>query len=146
MILFEKPKRTVSKIFLHCSASDNPKHDNVETITKWHIERGFITIGYHYFISKDGVVHKGRSLETVPSAQQGHNTGSIAICLHGLDKDKFTEAQFISLRNLIFVINTEYQHKLSIHGHCEVSAKSCPVFDYKKMFSLDSNGFIRFAK
>jgi hypothetical protein len=28
---FTKPKRGIKRVFLHCSASDNPKHDNVKT-------------------------------------------------------------------------------------------------------------------
>ena len=44
-IQFIKPNRRVDRIFLHCSASDVPAHDNVETIRKWHLDRGFDDIG-----------------------------------------------------------------------------------------------------
>ena len=27
--MFEKPKRKVNKVFIHCSASDNPDHDTI---------------------------------------------------------------------------------------------------------------------
>lgn len=140
--MFTKPKRNVTKVFLHCSASDNASHDNIKTITEWHLKRGFKTIGYHYFISKDGTIHKGRDLESIPSAQQGHNTNSIAICLHGLKKELFTQKQFDSLIKLCNEINDEYNKNITFHGHKEVAAKDCPVFDYKTVLNLDSKGYI----
>lgn len=139
---FTKPNRKINRVFLHCSASDNPLHDNVKTMTEWHLNRGFKTIGYHYFISKDGTIHKGRNTEVTPAAQEGNNTGTIAICLHGLLKDKFTEAQFKSLKSLCKEINIMYSGDISFHGHCEVSNKSCPVFDYKHVLNLNSKGFM----
>lgn len=138
--MFLKPQRPVSRVFIHCSASDNPKHDDVSVMRQWHLQRGWSDVGYHLFIKKDGTVQGGRHLEKVPSAQAGHNAGTIAICLHGLDKDKFTEAQFTSLRKLCKEINAVYKKTLTFHGHCEVSAKSCPVFDYKAVLKLDNAG------
>lgn len=137
---FTKPKRKVKKVFIHCSASDNPSHDNIKTMTEWHLQRGFKTIGYHYFISKDGIVHKGRNIELIPAAQEGNNTGSIAICLHGLDKTKFTTEQFNSLITLCKEINDAYNGDITFHGHCEVANKSCPVFDYKAVLGLKKGG------
>jgi N-acetylmuramoyl-L-alanine amidase len=137
-MLFKKPNRLIKRVFLHCSASDNPQHDNIKTITEWHLQRGFTTIGYHFFISKDGKIHTGRNIEVKPAAQEGHNTATIAICLHGLDKDRFTDAQFKSLKTLCNQINDAFNGKITFHGHCEVSNKSCPVFDYKSLLSLKS--------
>lgn len=135
----KKPKRFVSKVFLHCSASDNPKHDNIETITKWHLERGFSEVGYHFFIQKNGDIIKGRDLEKIPAAQKGHNTGSIAICCHGLNK--FTEEQKASVRELCLHLNRIHNHGLTFHGHCEVEPnKTCPVYDYKAWLWLDKDG------
>lgn len=140
MQTFVKPNRPVSKVYLHCTASDNPAHDNVETITEWHKARGFADIGYHALIHKDGVISAGRSLELTPAAQAGHNTGTIAISLHGLDKAKFTESQFDALRHLCHEINLAYDRKVTFHGHNEVAAKACPVFDYRAVLDLDAKG------
>lgn len=141
--MFKKPIRSVQRVFIHCSASDNPTHDNVATITAWHKARGMATIGYHFFISKDGTVHTGRNLETTPAAQAGNNLATIAICLHGLKKNLFTQAQFDSLKQLVSEINKEYGGKVTFHGHREVAAKSCPVFDYKTVLQLDKKGFTK---
>lgn len=137
---FKKPARKVTRIFVHCSASDNPAHDSAAVINAWHKERGWAGIGYHFFIRKSGILELGRDLEKIPAAQAGHNTGTIAICLHGLDRDEFTEAQFATLRGLCGQINAAYDGNVTFHGHCEVAAKACPVFDYQAVLALDEAG------
>lgn len=138
--VFKKPARPVSRVFIHCSASDNPNHDNVATMRAWHLQRGWSDVGYQFFIRKDGVIEAGRPLEKTPAAQAGHNTGTIAICLHGLDIDKFTEAQFSTLQALCIKIDASYGGRVTFHGHREVAAKACPVFDYKAVLQLDRAG------
>lgn len=141
--MFKKPIRSVRRVFLHCTASDDPAADNIETITKWHKLRGFNTIGYHFLIHKDGKVSPGRNIEVTPAAQAGNNLGTIAICLHGLKKDLFTQAQFISLKQLVSEINKAYGGKVTFHGHREVANKTCPVFDYKTVLGLDKQGYTK---
>lgn len=141
MIHFQKPARDVDRVFLHCSASDHPHHDSVEVMRKWHVEdNGWSDVGYHFFIRKDGTLEAGRPLEQTPSAQSGHNAGTIAICLHGLKADAFRIAQFDTLRKLCGEIHIAYGGDVTFHGHCEVSAKACPVFDYRQVLSLDRRG------
>jgi hypothetical protein len=130
--------RPVSKIFIHCSASDNPKHDNVQVIREWHLERGFNDIGYHFVITKNGNIELGRDINIIPAAQEGHNTNSIAVCLTG--NDRFSDNQFISLKNLCTIFSCIIDKKLTFHGHCEVSNKTCPNFDYKTLLQLDDKG------
>jgi len=138
--IFKRPKRRVNRVFLHCSASDVASHDNVATIRKWHLARGFSDIGYHFFIHKSGKISRGRDIEKTPAAQGGNNTGTIAICLHGLIKEKFTQAQYDAVGELCKEINNAYSKDISFHGHKEVSAKACPVFDYQKVLKLDKYG------
>ena len=139
-IQFVKPNRRVDRVFLHCSASDVPAHDTVETIREWHLGRGFNDIGYHFFIHKNGDMSQGRDIEKTPAAQRGHNLRTIAICLHGLREEKFTELQYEALKVLCLDIDKAYLKQVSFHGHCEVSSKACPVFDYKKILKLDKYG------
>lgn len=138
---FVAPKLPVSRIFVHCSASDRPGDDNVATIDRWHRENGWSGIGYHYFISKDGRLHAGRSLELTPAAQGGHNRGTIAICLHGLRRDRFTEPQLATLRDLCAQIDGAYgPGRVSFHGHNEVARRDCPVIDHRAVLELDPRG------
>lgn len=140
--LFRKPFRPITRVFIHCSASDNPAHDNVATMDQWHRQRGWAGVGYHYFIRKSGLLEIGRDIEKVPAAQEGNNSGTIAICLHGLAKDKFTDEQFSTLQSLCHQINEAYGGKVTFHGHCEVAAKACPVFDYKAVLGLRAGGVL----
>ena len=99
---FKKPNRHVETVFIHCSASDNPAHDDVSVIRSWHTDppRNWSDVGYHYFIKKDGTIQPGRPLEKTPAAQYPYNKGTLAVCLHGLKEELFTEAQHASLNFL----------------------------------------------
>lgn len=154
MSLFLKPKRRVRRIFLHCSATDatGPDYEGeglVRTIKRWHTApkkpggrggRGWSDIGYHFLIDKAGRLMKGRNLEKNPIAQRGHNRATIAICCHGLAGAKFTEYQRATLTELCVGINHAYGGHVSFHGHREVAAKACPVFDYRVWLDLDRYG------
>ena len=137
---FMPTSRKVTKVYLHCSASNRPGHDRVQVIRDWHKAKGWNDIGYHYFITSKGEIQQGRSIHSVPAAQAGHNTDTIAICLHGLNKEDFTQEQFDALNLLCEKINEEYNGKITFHGHCEVSEKPCPVFDYKEVLNLTPEG------
>lgn len=139
----KKPKRVVTRVFLHCSASDKPEHDNPQTIEKWHLARKFKEIGYHFYIDKAGNIFEGRSLDTHPAAQAGHNANTIAICVGGLKKENFTVEQKRAL--IALCLHLEHVIKgLTFHGHKEVNAgKECPVFDYKKWLDLSDHGVMR---
>ena len=137
--MFTKPSRKVHRVFIHCSASDHAHHDNIDTIKSWHLARGFSDVGYHFFIQKDGTLEYGRDIEKTPAAQKGHNLYTLAICMHGLKEENFTESQFDTLKKLASQIEHNYEN-ISFHGHCEVSKKACPVFNYTKVLDLDKYG------
>jgi N-acetylmuramoyl-L-alanine amidase len=144
--MFQKPNREVYSVFVHCSASDNPDHDKASVIKQWHLDRGWSDIGYHYFIRKNGALECGRGLERTPAAQKGHNTGSIAICMHGLLIEKFTESQLLVLGSLCRTIDEAYDHDITFHGHNEVNLhKTCPVINVKEVLNLDEQGYIKYA-
>lgn len=140
MLKFVKPRRSINRVFIHCSASDNPEHDNVATMDRWHKGRGWSGVGYHFFIRKDGTVERGRDINKIPAAQRGHNTDTIAICLHGLEKSKFTVKQKSALIGLCQQINDQCSPYVTFHGHNEVANKACPVIDYKSVLNLNSDG------
>ena len=143
--MFILPKRIIRRVFIHCSASDRPEHDDVKVMREWHLARGFNDVGYHFFIKKNGALQTGRPIELVPAAQQGHNTGTIAICLHGLVAANFTLEQFATLKKLCREINDaalKAFRPITFHGHREVAAKECPVFDYRSVIGLTKDGFL----
>lgn len=140
--LLQNMHRVVKVVFIHCSASDRPEHDDARVMDAWHKERGWSGIGYHVFIKKNGEMQLGRDWNATPAAQSGYNTGTLAICLHGLLNEKFTDSQFNSLRALTKSLNGGLGGHVRFRGHCEVAAKSCPVFDYKQVLSLNPGGYL----
>ena len=130
-------ERKVNKVYIHCSASDHDHHDHINVIRQWHLDRKFNDVGYHWFIQKDGTIQEGRSVELAPAAQKHHNRGTLAICLHGLEH--FTIQQLTSLRALCDTIEMIIPG-CTFHGHCEVSNKTCPVFDYVRVLGLNDLG------
>ena len=138
-MIFERPGRNVERIFLHCSASDEETLEGdalVGTIREWHLARGFQDVGYHFLIDKQGKIMKGRDIQMMPAAQKGHNAHTIAIMVHGLTG--FTSESLNACHYLCKQINVAYKGRVSFHGHCEVSNKTCPVFNYKGLLNLDS--------
>jgi hypothetical protein len=135
---FIAPKRKIKKVYLHCSAASRKDIDANE-IHLWHKRRKFSCIGYHFFQRSDGVFEQGRNLERKPSAQKWHNWQSIAICSNGLHVFDFSDHQLNELLRFCKQINEQIPG-VTFHGHCEVSAKLCPVYDYKKLLGLDEKG------
>ena len=71
--------RTIDKIILHCTATPEGRDFTVEQIRQWHLARGFSDIGYHYVVSRDGSVHRGRPEEVAGAHCTGQNTCSIGV-------------------------------------------------------------------
>lgn len=54
--------RKIDSIIVHCSATKAGQDFTAADIDRWHRERGFNGIGYHYVIRLDGRLEKGRKL------------------------------------------------------------------------------------
>lgn len=129
--------RKVDKIIVHCSATPEGKNYTISDIEKWHRQRGFKKIGYHYIVYLDGSIHKGRAENEIGAHCTGHNKDSIGICYIGgvekdgrTPKDTRTKEQKESLIWLIQQLTIKYP-KATIHGHREFANKACPCFDVK---------------
>lgn len=73
--------RTITLIIIHCSATPEGRRLDFETCRRDHIRhRGFTDIGYHFYITRDGEIHRGRPLEKVGAHCKNHNRHSIGIC------------------------------------------------------------------
>lgn len=129
-----KKLRTINEIIIHCTDTPENGHFTVEQIDKWHRQRGFKCIGYHYVIYLDGSVHKGREINEIGAHCLGHNQNSIGICYvggrarNGKTKDTRTEQQKAALLTLIKQLKKQYPNA-TIHGHREFAKKDCPCFD-----------------
>ncbi len=52
--------RTINLIVLHCTATRVTQDFTVEDLKACHLARGFKSIGYHYYITKDGTLYPCR--------------------------------------------------------------------------------------
>ena len=128
--------RQIKSIILHCTATKEGKDYSVDTIRKWHLQRGFSDIGYHYVIHLDGTIEAGRAIERAGAHCVGQNKNSIGIVyVGGLDskgnpKDTRTIQQKQSLNTLVKSLMQDYNISIDdVYGHCEWSNKACPCFD-----------------
>ena len=125
--------RELKEIILHCTATKEGQDYSVEQVRKWHLDRGFNDIGYHFLIRLDGTVEAGRPLETVGAHCKGHNANSIGIAYvggvgkNGSPKDTRTLPQREAMRRLVDDLK-QYFPRLEVHCHNEYSTKSCPCF------------------
>ena len=129
--------RKINEIIVHCSATPEGKDFTVADINKWHLQRGFNKIGYHFVIYRDGTCHEGRKLDEVGAHCVRHNSNSIGICYIGgcakdgkTPKDTRTEAQKKALITLIKSLKSKFPG-ITVCGHRDYSSKACPSFDAK---------------
>ena len=54
--------RYIDKIIVHCAATPEGSDFTTADIKRWHLQRGFSDIGYHYVIYRDGSIHEGRDI------------------------------------------------------------------------------------
>ena len=143
--------RNIDSIIVHCSATKAGQDFTATDIDRWHRERGFNGIGYHYVIRLDGKLEKGRDVALPGAHCKGWNEQSIAICyIGGLDgngrpADTRTNAQKRVLYQIIMDLQREY-NILQVLGHRDTSpdlngdgviepyeyVKGCPCFDVKE--------------
>lgn len=133
--------RNINKIIVHCTATPEGRDVSVDTIRKWHVdERGFSDIGYHWIITLNGTLEKGRHESIAGAHAKGFNKNSIGVVyVGGCDsamkpKDTRTEGQKETLRCLLEDLRERYPNA-EIIGHRDVSSKACPSFDAKKEYS-----------
>jgi len=137
-----KSVRQITKIILHCSATREGQDVSVETILKWHLNRGWSDIGYHYVIYLDGSIHEGRPVNRSGAHTKGYNSKSIGVCYIGgvekdgkTPKDTRTPEQDTALTNLITALLEMYP-TATLHGHNEFANKACPSFDVQKEYNF----------
>lgn len=141
--------KRINNIVIHCSDSN---FGDAALIDKWHKEKGWRGIGYHYVILNgmpeakkpnpklDGLIQTGRVLDNdlwidgneVGAHALGYNENSIGICLiggQGGSKAAFTLKQYWSLLLLVGVWKQKI-NDLKILGHNETGvSKACPVIN-----------------
>ena len=139
--------RQIKQIIVHCTATrpdwwdKKTINEQVKEVDRWHRDRGFNQVGYHYLIGRSGEVVQGRPVEMVGAHAKGHNKDSIGIALFGgfgsdaddLATEHFTPLQLAAAYDLIRKLQGQYNIKNErVIGHNRISSKSCPGFRVQK--------------
>ena len=140
--------RDIDKIIVHCTATREGAPVSLDTVRRWHLERGWSDIGYHYLILLDGTIERGRPEHIQGAHVKGYNRNSIGVSyVGGVDrelnpKDTRTQDQKDSLHNLLSNLMASYEDA-TLHGHNEFSPKACPSFDVSKEYDYIINLYER---
>lgn len=132
--------RDIEKLIVHFSATPEGRDVDISDIRKWHLDRGWDDVGYHYVVKLDGTIQAGRDHNTIGAHCYGHNTKSIGICFVGgmtydmsAVKDTRTKAQKESLIFLLGTLKRMYP-KAELFGHKDLRPTDCPGFDVRKEY------------
>ncbi len=127
--------RKITEIIVHCTATAEGKNFHAADIDRWHKQKGWDCIGYHYVVDLDGTIERGRAESKVGAHCLGHNTNSIGVVyIGGLATDGKTakDTRTPQQKAALIKILTELKHRFpsaTIHGHRDFAAKACPSFD-----------------
>lgn len=143
------PIKSVDYLVVHCSATPASRDIGRKEIDVMHRQRGFMGIGYHYVIRRNGEVEKGRPDDRPGAHVEGFNHRSLGICMVGGVKAdgktaecNFEPAQYDALRALLTKLKAAHP-KAEVVGHRDLSPdrnrdgvisqnewlKECPTFD-----------------
>lgn len=115
--------RLIERIFVHCTASSQKW--GVKELWDEFKRKGWKNPGYHYVITKDGVVHKMLPVEMVSNGVKGYNSTAINIAyVGGIDSkgkavDNRTQEQKDALVTLLRQLKKKYPNA-AIMGHRDV--------------------------
>lgn len=137
--------KRIDFITVHCSATPADGDFDAADIRRWHRKQGWRDIGYHYVITRDGDVQKGRPDDQAGAHTKGINSRSLGICMvggapetgtlahrRGLGENNFTDNQWFALAKVVQVLTQEHPDA-EVLGHRDVPGvrKACPSFDVK---------------
>ena len=125
----------IALIVIHCSATRSNRDYPVTALIRDHADRFGFT-GYHYYITRDGLVYQTRHLQLVGAHAKGYNQHSIGVCYEGgLDPkghaaDTRTPRQKRALLRLLRKLRRLFPDA-EIKGHRDLPDvhKDCPCFD-----------------
>lgn len=140
--LMMESAQSIRYLILHCSATPPGCGYTVEQLLRDHKARGFRTIGYHFYIRRDGSVSQHRRLLEVGAHCRPFNRCSIGICYEGgLDvqghpADTRTLEQNEQLTLLLMKLLKLFPDA-KVRGHRDMpdtTPKACPSFDAQTEF------------
>ena len=138
------PMRDIDMIVVHCSGSRCDHRYTMKMLRYDHVHNnGWTDIGYHFYVTRDGEIHRGRPTEKIGAHCLNHNRHSIGICYEGgLDaegqaKDTRTLEQRGALLALLRELKKNFPKALIVGHHDLNPLKECPCYpcveEYKEL-------------
>ena len=116
-------RRSTARIILHHAAASKC---SAQQIHSWHLANGWVGIGYHFLVRKDGSVYRGRPEDTVGAHAGNNNYDSIGICFEGnFDREQMNEVQRTAGAELVAYLKDKYGIT-KVQKHSDVNATGCP--------------------
>lgn len=103
----------------------------VEDIDRWHKQKDYTCIGYHFFVKKDGTIYRGRQENSVGAHAYQNNYNSIGICFEGkYETEQMPNAQVQAGKELVAYLKNKYNIS-KVQKHSDVCSTSCPGKNFR---------------
>ena len=133
-------KRHINEIIIHCTDTEEGRDYTVDDVRRWHKERGWSNIGYHYLVYRNGTVAVGRDVDLIGAHCSGHNSYSIGVCYvggrgkDGKCRDTRTLQQRAAMSNQLIELRLRYPQAVIVGHSFWDPSKECPCFDAAKEY------------
>jgi N-acetylmuramoyl-L-alanine amidase len=130
--------KDINLIVIHTADTPPTFNGGAKDIDRWHKEKGWSGIGYHFVILKNGKIEYGRPISEMGAHTQGRNENSIGICWIGGSRglDDRTEDQKCQIQSLVASLLQVLPSFVRVRGHRDFTdKKQCPNFDVIEEFS-----------
>ena len=134
--------KDIKYFIIHCSATRSNQHYTVAQLMRDHKARGFRTIGYHFYIRRNGEMTQHRKLLEVGAHCVPYNRCSIGICYEGglnesgKPENTLTAQQHKRIAELLRELHQLFP-QAKVTGHRDLpytTPKDCPCLDAKSVF------------
>lgn len=116
-------RRATEELIVHHAAAERASPEDVH---RWHQARGWAGMAYHYYVRKDGSVHRGRPETAVGGHTEDHNYNSIGICFEGdFEQETMGAAQLAAGMELLEDIRCRYPD-IPVRRHSDFGPTACP--------------------
>lgn len=119
--LYERP-RTTTIVLHHAAASEC----SPETIHRWHLANGWVGIGYHFVVRKNGEICRGRPEAAIGAHAYEHNNDTIGICFEGNFETEQMQARQIQAGNELVQYLKEKYCIDDVKRHSDFNKTTCP--------------------
>jgi hypothetical protein len=112
---------------------------SLEDIHSWHKIRGWVGVGYNFFIRKDGTVYEGRPIWASDADAFGHNDDSLSCCFEGnFEVETMTDAQVKSGIELAKYCRKLYP-RIRLCRHKDVNDTACPGKNFNDSIIIEGS-------